>query len=203
MSCQPSCPRRFGMRRVIGSAALATFAVLCLAADEPVKKAATAPDGPATRTSTATSSTTPKIDFAKEVFPLLRQRCFRCHGPEQQMGEYRLDTKQVALSGGLSAPNIIPGKPADSPLFQRVSAVGKLNGLAMVGEKLDPSELAFMRSRIEQGAEWPDEVGVKATKIDKHWAYLKPLRPDPPAVNDSGLIRNPIDNFVVARLTKE
>jgi len=179
------------------------LAGLHLAAEEPVKKAATAQNREATRNGAATSSTKPKVDFTTEVFPLLRQRCFRCHGPEQQMGEYRLDTKQLALTGGLSAPNIVPGKPADSPLFQRVSAIGKLNAMPMVGERLNPSELALIRSWIEQGAEWPDQVGVKATTVEKHWAYVKPLRPDPPHVKDSALVRNPIDNFVVARLTKE
>src|SRR4030095_1258621 len=138
MSCQPSSPRSsvtsHGVRRVIGSAILAVLATLYLAAEEPAKKAATAQDRQATRSGAATSSAKLKVDFTTEVFPLLRQRCFRCHGPEQQMGEYRLDTKQLALTGGLSAPNIIPGKPADSPLFQRVSAIGTLNAMPMVRE---------------------------------------------------------------------
>jgi len=144
-----------------------------------------------------------KVDFATEVFALFSSRCHQCHGPQQQMGEYRLDAKEVAFGGGLSAPNIVAGRSQESPLFQRVAGLGKLNPMPMVGERLKPSEVALIKAWIDQGAGWPDDVGIKTRKIEKHWAYVKPTRPDPPTVSNTAVIRNSIDNFVLARLNKE
>jgi mono/diheme cytochrome c family protein len=176
---------------------------LWLWAQEPAKKTLGEPNRDAASSTRSASSTGLKIDFATEVFPLLQQRCFRCHGPEQQMGEYRLDAKQVALTGGLSAPNIIPGKSGESPLFQRVAGTGQLNPMPMAGERLKPAELALIRSWIDQGAGWPDDVGVRTRQIGKHWAYIRPARPKPPEIGEGAQVRNPIDNFVLARLQRE
>jgi mono/diheme cytochrome c family protein len=151
----------------------------------------------------AAATTSTKVDFKTQVFSLFEQRCFQCHGPQQQMGEYRLDARQVALRGGVSAPNIIPGKSAESPLFQRVAALGKLNPMPMTGERLSPNEVELIKAWIDQGAPWPNDVGVQTQKIEKHWAYVKPSRPQPPRVTNETLVRNPIDNFVLARLNRD
>jgi mono/diheme cytochrome c family protein len=192
---------RFG--RLLGTIVLFSGPSLWLGAQEPAKKEAGNTNRDAASSTTPASATNPKVDFATKVFPLLQQRCFRCHGPEQQMGEYRLDAKQVALTGGLSGPNVIPGKSGESPLFQRVAGVGKLNPMPMAGERLKPDELALIKSWIDQGAGWPDDVGVKTKQIEKHWAYIKPSRVKPPEVGTGPEVRNPIDNFVLARLQRE
>jgi len=58
-------------------------------------------------------------DFEREVRPLLSAHCVKCHGPEKQKGGYRVDVKPVALTGGEgSAPNILPGNAAGSPLVR-------------------------------------------------------------------------------------
>ena len=144
-----------------------------------------------------------KVDFAAEIFPLFQDRCLGCHGPEQQMGEYRLDAKSTALRGGVSGPNILPGRGAESPLYQRIAGVGDRNPMPMVGERLTAERVALVGAWIDQGAEWPDAVGVQAAGVAKHWAYIKPVRPTAPEVQKERWVRNPIDNFVLARLEKQ
>ena len=55
-----------------------------------------------------------KVDFAKDIQPLLQQHCVKCHGPEKQKGKLRLDSKQAALTGGKGGPSIVPGDAAKS-----------------------------------------------------------------------------------------
>src|SRR5205807_2370011 len=56
------------------------------------------------------------VDFAQDVQPVLQKYCIKCHGPEKQKGGYRVDVRETALKGGDEhAPNIVPGKSAQSP----------------------------------------------------------------------------------------
>src|SRR5688572_18861049 len=74
------------------------------------------------------------IDFVRDVQPIFRQHCYECHGAEKQKNDYRLDIKQVALSGGEHhSPNIVPGKAGASPLYLFVSRADP--ELAMPPEK--------------------------------------------------------------------
>ena len=70
------------------------------------------------------------VDFVKDVQPILHTACLKCHGPLRQEGEYRLDVRHVALTGGASyAPNIVPFDSASSPLIQFVA--GESDGMQM------------------------------------------------------------------------
>src|SRR5688572_18745133 len=71
-----------------------------------------------------------QVDFVKDVQPIFATACIKCHGPLRAEGEYRLDAREVALKEGASyAPNILPGKSADSPLIQFVA--GEVEGMEM------------------------------------------------------------------------
>ncbi len=144
-----------------------------------------------------------EIDFVSEIYPIFEQRCQGCHGAAQQMGEFRLDSRVVALDGGVSGPNILPGASAESPLFQRVAGIGDLNPMPMAGDKLPEAEIDLIRSWIDQGAKWPDSVGAQSAPVGRHWAYVPPARPRPPAVEGAEAVRNPVDNFILARLEGE
>ena len=143
------------------------------------------------------------IDFASEIYPIFEQRCQGCHGGAQQLGEFRLDSRTVALQGGASGPNILPGKASESPLFQRIAGIGALNAMPMTGERLAPDDVGLVEAWINQGANWPEGVGVSSGQVAQHWAYQRPVRHTPPSVRRSDLVRNPIDNFVLDRLEKE
>src|SRR5579859_8278000 len=63
------------------------------------------------------------VDFVKEVFPIFRENCIKCHGPEKHKGDYRMDTREAAFKAGKGGPNIVPGDSARSPLIQMVAGL--------------------------------------------------------------------------------
>ena len=124
----------------------------------------------------------PRIDFIKDVQPLFQRACLPCHGPDKQKGDYRLDVRETALSGGESyAPNIVSGKSDKSPLLGFVRGTGDLV-MPPEGQRLSADEIEVLRAWIDQGAHWPDEVaGQKRDKSDL--CSLKPLvRPSVPSL---------------------
>jgi hypothetical protein len=96
-----------------------------------------------------------KIDFRRDVEPLLRERCQACHGPEKQMVGLRLDNRTDALKGGNSGPVIRPGNSAESKLILLVSGLRKNLVMPIAGERLTAEQVGVLRAWIDQGAEWP------------------------------------------------
>ena len=136
-------------------------------------------------------------DFEREVRPLLSAHCVKCHGPEKQKGGYRVDVKAVALTGGEgSAPNILPGNAAGSPLVRYVSGADPDLRMPPAGEKpLAAEEVALLRAWIDAGAAWPDSAStIIADPLD--WWSLKPIvKVAPPAG-----AAHPVDAFIRDRL---
>src|SRR3954451_7956218 len=137
-----------------------------------------------------------RIDYSRDVRPILSDTCFKCHGfdPATRKGKLRLDTRESAVAdrGGYAA--IVPGKPDTSEAFKRLVPhdPDDLMPPEKSGLKLTPRQVAIFRKWIEQGAEY------KA-----HWSFVPPVWPDLPAVKDAKWVRNPIDRFVLARLEAE
>src|SRR5882724_9198172 len=130
-----------------------------------------------------------KVDFARDVEPLLARRCFVCHGPQQQMSGLRLDQKEAALKV------IKPGDSANSKLIRMVAGVdGKV--MPPVGARLTADEVGLLRAWIDQGAVW-------GTLPATHWSFREIQRPAVPAVKNATWVRNPVDAFILARLDKE
>ena len=131
-----------------------------------------------------------KVDFDRDIRPILSDTCFACHGPDerQRMAKLRLDTPDDA------ARMIVPGDPGKSKLYQRISE--KNVALRMppphAERKLTDGQVDTIRRWIEEGAVWKS-----------HWAYQTPRRPEVPAAKDAKWVRNPIDAFVLSRLEKE
>ncbi len=144
-----------------------------------------------------------KVDFLRQIQPIFESSCYGCHGPKMQMAGLRLDEKTGAFAGGQSGAVILPGKSADSPLYRRVAGLGDQPRMPMGGKALEASQIELIRAWIESGAEWPDGPTRQAVQIQKHWAYIPPMRPPLPKVVDAGWPKNPIDNFVLARLEKK
>ena len=61
-----------------------------------------------------------KVDFAKDIQPILQQQCVKCHGPEKQKGKLRLDSKEAAFKGGKGGPAIVANDAAKSDLFRQI-----------------------------------------------------------------------------------
>ena len=140
-----------------------------------------------------------KVDFVKDIQPILEKSCYSCHGEKMQMAGLRLDSKQLALAGKA----IVAGNAAESRLYQRVAGIGDQARMPMGGEPLNAAQIALIKSWIDQGAEWPESVGVSVAEVKKHWAYIPPTRPALPQVASKQWPVNPIDSFVLARLEKE
>ena len=96
-----------------------------------------------------------EVDFARDVLPILQQRCYECHGEEQQKNGFRLDRRSDAMRGGTIAM-IGPGNSEGSRLYHRL--VGDRFGRQMPPDgALPASQIAILKAWIDQGAEWPDE----------------------------------------------
>src|SRR5437899_3114455 len=143
------------------------------------------------------------LHFVRDIRPVLEARCFGCHGPQQQMSGLRLDSKEAGLRGGKSGPVIVLGRGAESLLYRKVAGTAEGPAMPLSGEKLTPEQIDSIRTWIDQGARWPEGLVAEARPAKKHWAYLKPVRPSVPEVNDRAWFRNPIATFVLARLEKE
>ncbi len=147
---------------------------------------------------------TAKVDFAKDIRPILRKNCLGCHGAQQQMSGLRLDNRADALKGGYSGAVLVVGKSEASRLVQIVAGLKKPLIMPPAGAPLTAGQIGLLRAWIDQGLEWPESAVSSAAPVkSKHWAFQPPVRPQPPATSDSSWVRNPIDSFVLARLDKE
>ena len=138
-----------------------------------------------------------KVDFTKDIQPVLAASCYNCHGEKMQMGNLRLDAKAIAQR------TIQPGHAAESSLYVRIAGLNDQARMPMGGKALAPEVIDRIKRWIEQGAEWPESATTPAAEISKHWAYIPPKRAPLPQVKDTAWARNPIDRFILARLEKE
>jgi hypothetical protein len=147
-----------------------------------------------------------KARFLRDIAPILRGRCLRCHGPAKARAGLRLDTRANLLKGSDSGPVVRPGAAARSRLAHVVAGTAS-DGLVMPprGPRLSAAETGRIRAWINRGAPWPEGLALEpdAAKEPTHWAFRPIRNPRPPAVRHLSRIRNPIDAFVLARLEAE
>jgi hypothetical protein len=145
-----------------------------------------------------------KIDFTRDIEPLLTQKCVMCHGGQQQMSGLRLDSREAALKGGNGGTVLKPGDSAASRLFRLVAGQEGKKVMPPAGPRLTAAEVASLKSWIDQGLDWPANTRlISKGPRTNHWAFQKLRRADPPTVSRANWPRNPIDNFILARLDKE
>ena len=144
-----------------------------------------------------------KVDYARDVRPLLRDRCYACHGGGHSQGGFRLDSREETLRGGDSGAAVKPGHATESLLARLVAGADPKRVMPPAGPRLTPAEVKLLRDWIDQGATWESNPTGKASATS-HWAFQPITRPVIPAVRMRGATaRNPIDAFVLARLEKE
>ena len=150
-----------------------------------------------------------KIEFLRDVEPILHTKCYECHGSGMQMNGLRFDQKEAALKGGYSGPAIVAGNSAKSPLILRVASAKDGFKMPPAGPALTAREIGVLRAWIDQGAVWPDvpaaPAGQKLSQAERrsHWSFQPIQRPGEPAVRQSAWCRNPIDSFILAKLESE
>src|SRR5689334_19732497 len=110
----------------------------------------------------------PKVDFNRDVRPILSDKCFACHGPDEpkRKAELRLDTPEglqaEAASGSVA---VVPGKPDESELYVRIASDDPEERMppAKSGKSLTEAEAQTLKAWIEQGA-----------PFQRHWAFVPP-----------------------------
>ena len=132
------------------------------------------------------------LDFNLDVRPLLSDRCFICHGFDEnaRKADLRLDKAEGAYAERENGHAIVPGKPDESLVWRRITNLDPDEVMPPPDShlKLNDTEKELIRRWIEEGAEYKD-----------HWALIPPTRP--PVLNPAdATIRNPIDAFVATRL---
>lgn len=146
---------------------------------------------------------TAPIDFGREVRPILSDKCYNCHGPDEgsRRAKLRLDTRAGALHVENATAAIIPGRSAESELIFRITSTDPEEVMpppdAKIG-RLTPAEVATLKRWIDEGAPYQN-----------HWSF-EPLKPvTPPAAPgsqlstlSSQLSKNPIDAFIATGLAR-
>ncbi len=132
----------------------------------------------------AVSAAVPPVDFGRDVRPILSDRCYACHGPDEsnRKAGMRLDTEAG-------------GKAAAGKILQRIAPENPARRMPPPysdRKALNENEVATVRAWIGQGAKWTS-----------HWSFSAPVKPAEPEVRNAAWVRNPIDKFILARLEKE
>ena len=109
---------------------------------------------------------TGKVDFRRDVQPLLKANCVGCHGPTQQMANFRLDRRRDAMRGGTFRV-IMPGSGDTSRLYLRLTGTSAGMQMPPTGA-LPPEKVAILRAWIDQGAEWPDDLSGETPAPPPH-----------------------------------
>ncbi len=183
----PSHRARIGARSAVlqGAIAIAACASLALAATGGNERAASSP------------VSAPVPTYGRDVRPILADRCFACHGPDagKREAKLRLDTFEGATAARKYGAAIVPGDAEASLVLERVHAEDEDERMppAKSGKRaISDDERETLRRWIEGGAEY-----------QPHWAFIPPVEPPLPDVQDATWCRNPVDRFVLARLDAE
>lgn len=138
------------------------------------------------------------VDYLRDVKPVLKERCFACHGALKQEAGLRVDTAELLRHGGDSGSALVAGDPAASLLIERVADPDPGSRMPPEGEPLTADQIAALTQWIEQGATSPADEEPEADP-SSHWAFRPIVRPEVPARSDLTWGRNPIDAFIASR----
>src|SRR5688572_6449731 len=149
-------------------------------------------------TATAQEAAFSANDYAARIKPVLKERCFACHGALKQEASLRLDTAALIAKGGDSGAAIKAGDAASSLLLTKVTATDDAERMPPEGEPLKPAEIEAIRAWIAGGAKGPGGEQAERDPRD-HWAFKAPVKSPVPAVKNEAWSKNPIDAFIAAQ----
>jgi hypothetical protein len=136
------------------------------------------------------------VDFNRDIRPILSDKCFHCHGPDEETreAELRLDTYEGATEGGEFEVPIEPGKPDESEVIARIleEDPDEIMPPPETHKKVSAKELKLLKQWIQEGA-----------KYDEPWTYKNPVKHPDPAVRTKDWPVNFVDRFILSRLEKE
>ncbi|MBI1370820.1 MAG: DUF1553 domain-containing protein [Planctomycetes bacterium] len=143
-----------------------------------------------------------EIDYARDIKPILAEHCYKCHGPDKQTHELRLDQRAFALHGGASGkPALEPGKPDESHLIQLITKSDPDERMPRKSDPLSADQIDKLRAWIAAGAPMPGDDTMAYKRMTSHWSFQPITDPTPPNVDAP--TNNPIDAFILDRLAKD
>ncbi|MCG8584027.1 MAG: SUMF1/EgtB/PvdO family nonheme iron enzyme, partial [Pirellulales bacterium] len=117
-----------------------------------------------------------KIDFVRDIQPLIESACLNCHQAGDADGELRLDTRAAALAGGENGASIVPGKPDESPFYTTMLLAADEDGaMPPDGPRLDKSQTDRVKKWILAGAEWPANAKLEVQPRIEFVKHVQPL----------------------------
>jgi len=137
------------------------------------------------------------VDYVRDIKPILKQKCYSCHGALEQEAELRLDTVRSMRNGGDSGAAVQPGDASGSLLLQRITAESEDERMPPEGELLTAAQVDLMRRWIAQGASAPADERPQSDPRS-HWAFQPIRNVEIPLDGDD--TRNRIDAFIRRRL---
>src|ERR1044071_2335797 len=132
-----------------------------------------------------------KVDFAKEVGPILEASCIKCHGRGRIKGGLSIENRDTLLKGGESGPAIVPGKSEESHLIELVAGLDPDSVMPQKGKRLSPEQIGLLRAWIDQGAPW--DAGINFAKPAP--VNLVPRKPELPPAREG--LANPVDRLLL------
>ncbi len=148
--------------------------------------------------------------FEAKIRPLLIAKCYECHAAEKKIkGGLRLDNRAGWKTGGDSGPAIVPGKAAESLVYQAVSYEDKDLQMPPKG-RLSSEEIEAIEQWIAMGAPDPRAEGAAVAKAEidlekgrQFWSFQPPAKPPLPKVKNAAWPRTEIDRFILATLEEK
>jgi hypothetical protein len=112
-------------------------------------------------------------DFDTEILPVLKKRCFECHGSEKQESGLRIDSRAALLKGGDFGAAVVVGDVAGSHLIEVISSTDDDKKMPPEGERLSAVEIETLKEWIAQGAVWPGQMDTTAEESisSSHWSF--------------------------------
>jgi hypothetical protein len=151
-----------------------------------------------------------ELTFERDIRPILKARCFHCHGEEEEVaGNLDVRLRRFLETGGDSGPAIVPGKPGESTLVERIRS-GEMPPVEDASKKVTPHELRTIERWITQGAktarpepETLSDSDLITEEERSFWSFQPVARPRVPVVRQAGQVRTAVDAFVLRRLEAE
>lgn len=139
------------------------------------------------------------VDYAREIRPLLKNKCSSCHGALKQKAKLRLDAGKLIHQGGKEGEVIVSGNAKASELIARVTSKDEDERMPPEGEPLSAQQIALLTKWINAGAKFPANETI-AARPEEHWSFQPVKRPAVPMVKNAQWLLNPIDHFILAKL---
>ncbi len=130
------------------------------------------------------TATSAEVDYLKQVKPVLKARCYACHGSLKQEAGLRLDAGSLIRSGSEGGAVVMTDRPGDSPLLDRVSTKDASRRMPPEGEPLTDLQINSIATWIQQGAETPEGEQPEADPR-QHWSFQPVRQPEVPLIDTS------------------